>query len=462
MSVMKNIYSILKVAVVSGIALLLSSCAKHDEIKYVPSDSFVVMKVAQNALFDKSGFVGNDRIKNLIDDDEDEAALLKEFVDNPENAGIDTGKPLVLAVNEDGVCLVEPVKDAKAVNEFLTRFGADSDVSADVSKGVLYEYDLGSGSAGLLTKDALIFAFGEFDPDKVKQLLTDEGRIDAPGYKEFLSSASDLAAWADYTKLIKKFDTENEIPFNLGSSSVISESDFLAGEVRSNMKLYWDKFDFSVFKKGSDKFFKYIPEDAFIVGKCDFGSVKNLIDALPSSISSLINSLLVMAQFDSSILKKTGGNITVAYIPENNGFVLAFDCSKELVDEYAPELDFEEVDDNVYALGDELLAVYENGGLVLLSPEIYDAARSGSFASFKGNRLAGKFGAGIAVDFRNAFILDLLKSESGIDLGIFDYAVGELKGASSTGSLFFTDTRENSAKQLLDFFLDIVEKGDIL
>lgn len=481
---MINFRSILKLSAVAVVAFVMTGCADNDALlaskgNMLPDNAVWAVKVNADQLWNKAlgepgapardmWQAGKSMASMYTSEFGEFGDVLRQILADPAALGVNMKEPLVLScageISEmtdydmEGnveMCLVALLDNSEAflkvADAAVTFAKAEADVVVfkDVEQegythyefvaeeGVSVDLGVTAESAVLRFKFDSTAAAAQGLSGSMLALFAGEGPQDVDGLEAFYASAADVASWGDFDAMmnlampvLKQEDSNVAAQFEqylsmYAGSSVVSDLDFQDGKTVLNvgvygseeLEAYADKYN----KKASDKFFKQLPEPAFVafnVAIKDFAGIVDEMCRINPDYVELLAYLEEEYDFNKELLNGFPGLVTFALTgaglySDVPAFGLMMECD-ESVWEYAQEYlaEYAEADENgVYNIGEMVYVGYTDGYIYAKDAETFNGLNSSSFADNAYAKTIAKGGAVIDLEALPSDILDDFASE---------------------------------------------------
>lgn len=478
---MNSFGRILKFAAVAAASFIVAGCIGNDGLlaskgDMVPDNAIAAVKVNADQLWNKALGEPGSRARDMWQTGKSMASMyaaefgeigdvLRQILNDPDALGVDMKEPMVLSfageiseMNDmDGqaeMCLVALLDNSdaflKVADAAVTFAKAEAGVVVfkDVEKEdyTHYEFVVDEGvSVDLgVTEESAVLRF-KFDStgnteglsDSMLALFAGEGPQDTDGIEAFYDSDADLAAWGDFDAMLNVMlpVIEEEDPAiaeqlqpyieMYAGAAIVYDLDFQDGKTVLNvgvygseeLEAYADKYN----KKASDKFFKQLPEPAFVAFNAAIKDFAGIVDEMCRINPDYVDLLAYLEEeydFNKELLNGFPGLVTFALTgaglySDVPAFGLMMECD-ESVWEYAQEYlaEYAEADENgVYNIGEMVYIGYTDGYVYAKDAETFNGLNSSSFADNAYAKTIAKGGAVVDLEALSADVLDDLASE---------------------------------------------------
>lgn len=406
-------------------------------------------------------------------------------LDYPSDCGLDLNSPLVLSVdyqNEDDLvaCLSAKISDYEKVYGFIdSLYNASPQRQADSELDYIDEYDYYEAVDALLLEyeydeydggidkkieaDGLTFycsdggaivldhqnialyitsaELDEYEFDEINKLFKRGKAPELNNIAEFLYVKDDLSMWLDYeyimsfmmAELRKDYRLQDFMPYldnvKYDGSSAVLALNFETGKTTMTTHIDGIVYEDIFFTESSDKYFKYIPEDAVLVANIKIKDFLSLWEFFKKSktVKETLEQFEFMLGLDDDFIQSMPGTITFAVdgrtlsndIP---GFVAAFECDHKVYEKllaFMRKAEMRSVDDG-YILSNAVYITYKDGAIILMENNLWRRSNNCRFEdSYSSDKIAE---GGISVKLRNIFPYIINE----IDLGINYHEILEL------------------------------------
>ncbi len=473
---------ILKFTVAAAVAFIMAGCSSDDALlaskgNMLPDNAMWAVKVNADQIWNKALGEPGSPAHNMWQTCKMMASMstselgefgevARQILNDPASLGVNMKEPLMLTfagdlteIYQDEVegdvemCLVALLDNKVAflnvVDAAATLAKAESDVIVfkDVEREDYTHYELVTDEdvtidLGVTNESAVLrFKYDTTEKilglsDSMLALYAGDGPQDEEALETFYGSVADIAAWGDLDSMVSmampilaKEDPsvvaqlEAYLPMYAGAT-IVYDLDFQDGQTVLNANVYGSKEleDYAVkyYEKASDKFFKQLPESAFIAFNVALKDFAGLVDEMCAINPDYVEVLKYLEDdygFNKELLKDFPGVITFVMGGEGinqlePSFGLVMEC-KESVWAFVQESVLQGVESNengVYNTG-QVYVGYTDGYMFVKSSEIFNSQNSSSFADNAYAQIIANGGAVVNLEVIPIELLDYLASE---------------------------------------------------
>ena len=480
---MINFRSILKFTVAAAVAFIMAGCSSDDALlaskgNMLPDNAMWAVKVNADQLWNKAlgepGAPARDMWqmgKSMASMSTSELGefgeVVRQILNDPAALGVNMKEPLMLTFAGDltemhqnevegdvEMCLVALLDNKVAflnvVDAAVTLAKAEADVIVfkDVEREDYTHYELVTDEdvtidLGVTNESAVLRFKLDTTTDKIEglsdsmlALYAGDGPQDEEALETFYGSVADIAAWGDFDSMVSMAmpilaeedpsvvaQLEAYLPMYAGAT-IVYDLDFQDGQTVLNVNVYGSKelknYAVKYNEKSSDKFFKQLPESAFVafnVALKDFAGLVDEMCALNPDYVEVLKYLEDDYGFNKELLKDFPGVITFVMGGEGinqlePSFGLVMEC-KESVWAFVQESVLQGVEPNengVYNTG-QVYVGYTDGYMFVKSSEIFNSQNSTSYADNVYAQIIANGGAVIDLEVLPIEILDSIAFE---------------------------------------------------
>ncbi|MBR4775765.1 MAG: DUF4836 family protein [Bacteroidales bacterium] len=432
--------------VISAI-IALSACGRSASVKAIPDDTFFAVKIAPGKLIDQAGIQGNKDLLKILDQSlgKEEYAMVKKIVEDPSSTGVKVKDEIVLAVTPDYPLLIIPLSSADDFANFLKK----TEVTVHNGKDEILYYVGGDDPdyvQGILMKNLAVMSLDRYaEATELKEAVSGEVNIKDDAFDKFASTSDPFAFWfsmdalANMPKKSRMYDSDFRELKALGNSSVFGGIKSEKGEATLYVRPYLDKdlmddmmADVSLkdlIVSGSDKYFKYMPENPLFVINGAMPDLKKILEN-PQFGYQFEEALDELGLSKNDVKKMGGGTFTLAgnakdveirssYYSDtpdfhaDPSFAMAIECDEKVFRTIANKVDLPKQNGAYYIEVDPSgYFFYEDGAIIFMTEDLYRKSRGSELPdNLAGNSLRKKVADyGMLLNFQAPEVKKLVKA----------------------------------------------------